>query len=54
MYNFEHNSSVEIFVSAQTELSLNSDPRYIDVKFDEVETFITNQENSNTKMISEM
>lgn len=50
MNNFEQNLSVENSESVpiQKEPSVNSDTRFVDVKFDEVETFITNQKNSNT------
>lgn len=45
MNNFEQNLSVENSESVpiQKEPSVNSDTRFVDVKFDEVETFITNQ-----------
>lgn len=50
MNNFEQNLSVENSESVpiQKEPSVNSDTRFVDVKFDEVETFITNQKNTNT------
>lgn len=50
MNNFEQNLSVENSESVpiQKEPSVNSDTRFVDVKFEEVETLITNQINSNT------
>ncbi|XP_061174899.1 uncharacterized protein KIAA1958 homolog [Saccostrea echinata] len=50
--DLEQNPSAEISESArptvQTEVRVNNDPQFIDLKFNDVETFITNQENSNT------
>lgn len=50
MNNFEQNLSVENSESVpiQKEPSVNSDTRFVDVKFEEIETLITNQINSNT------